>query len=355
MNTKRARMHPVYKDKPPEFRIIQGSFYIKKKEEKPDKENEIDETGEQGTVSEESGYDPKKPLKIAGVANANIIDRMDEIVDPRGGDFVNFMKNPVLLADHMYWSSSVVGAVLEMTPEESGTSFVGVVGDPTKAPLTTTQEEIRNLIAQGFIKTVSIGFIPQKIQAPTFDDQGRMVDPAVILNWELLELSVVAVPANPDATFEMKSYVENKLTLNTNRFDNDKSLTSYGQNVKNEGSGNQENSTEKGFEMTEEQMKELLEGVAGIATGMKAMAEMQQETLNILKATGEAEDEEEEEEEEESAKEGNGEEEEEDKEKEDKEKAFEALADTVKSLKEQVEKMSAVVVRLYEKSGLADK
>jgi HK97 family phage prohead protease len=307
-NTKRARVHPVYKDKPEGFRLCQGSFKLlpngKTKEETEgeieDDEDEEENQGEQGTTSEDAGYDPKRRLVIAGMANANIVDRMDERVDPKGGVFTDFMKNPVLLADHMYWSSSVIGAVESLSPEDAGTGFEAVVGDPTKAPLTETQEEIRSLIAQGFIKTVSIGFIPLKIQAPEFDDEGKLIKEAVILQWSLLELSVVAVPANPDATFEMKQLVENEVSLNANGKSSDNVLTSYGRDVKNNSSsenqltGTQPGTTKKGLDsMDEEQIKELLEGVKGmgegltvLAEGIKASNEMQVEMLELLRTGG---------------------------------------------------------------------
>ena len=122
---------------------------------------------------------------------------------------------------------------------------------------------------------VSIGFIPQKIQAPTFNDEGAMIDPAVILQWELLELSVVAVPANPDATFEMKQYVESKVASNTTNSKEFNGLTKLLNKLKNNSSDKNQpagkpSGKPKGIDsMDEEQVKELLEGIGAMGEGLR--------------------------------------------------------------------------------------
>lgn len=154
--------------------------------------------------NKKSIFEEDQKLYIAGIANENIIDRMDERLDPSGVNVENFMRNQVLLVDHLYISSATVGRVFDLKTEADGVHFEAYIGDPQKAPLTKTQQDVRSLVAQKLLQTVSVGFIPHKIQAPTFDDEGRLVDPAVILAWELLELSIVAVPANPGAVFDLK-------------------------------------------------------------------------------------------------------------------------------------------------------
>jgi hypothetical protein len=197
--------HPVYKEKPEDFHILQGEItqYGYK-------------TKSNGTWKK-AKIDPDAKLYIKGIANARIMDRMDEIVEPAGGQFENFNKNPILLKDHMYWCNSIVGQVISLSPEFDGLHFEAWVGDPQSAPLTEDQKDVRSKIAQGILKTVSIGFIPIEIKAPTFDNQGRMLTPAVILKWEMLELSLVAVPCNAGATFEMRSCAENQISLNKNK------------------------------------------------------------------------------------------------------------------------------------------
>lgn len=149
-------------------------------------------------------------LNIIGIANANIVDRYDERLAPEGVITDDFNKNPVLLVDHAYATRAVVGRVTNITPEHDGVKFEAFVGDTDAVGgiqnLTPTQRETRSLVAQGLVQTVSVGFIPKKIQAPVYNDNGEMEEPAVILQWQLLELSIVAIPANPGSTFEMRQY-----------------------------------------------------------------------------------------------------------------------------------------------------
>lgn len=142
-------------------------------------------------------------LSINGIANANIIDRMAERLDPRGLDVTDYMKNSVLLAHHSYHHP--IGQVDAIEVQDDGVHFSAWIGDPSKSELTPMQKEIRSLVAQGILKTVSVGFIPKKVKAPLFDSQGIMTEPCVIEAWELLELSVVAVPCNQDSVFQMRS------------------------------------------------------------------------------------------------------------------------------------------------------
>jgi len=153
--------------------------------------------------------DLNRRLEVVGVANANIIDRYDERVNPAGLDAMNFNKNRVLLLDHNYSVQKTVGRVNELMPDSDGVKFAGFVGDPEVVGgwqnLVQAQQDVMSLIAQGLIQTVSIGFIAKKIRAPLYDDKGNMEEPAVIELWELLELSIVAVPANPGSVFQEKA------------------------------------------------------------------------------------------------------------------------------------------------------
>jgi phage head maturation protease len=153
-------------------------------------------------VGKRKGYDPEMQLVIHGMANRNMIDRYEEVLNPVGCDSRNFMLNPVLLAHHSYYCP--IGQVTMVQPEDDGVHFEAWIGDPTKAPLTEMQQEMRSLVAQGILKTVSVGFIPRRIKQAVYGKQGEIVDPAMIEEWELLELSVVAVPCNPESVFDMK-------------------------------------------------------------------------------------------------------------------------------------------------------
>jgi hypothetical protein len=157
--------------------------------------------GENGTVK---AFDPESRMEISGMANANIVDRVDERVDPAGLDAENFIKNNILLTDHMYFADFGVGLVERLEPTDAGVEFDAFIGDPKVAPLTERQRNTRSLTAQKILKTVSIGFIPYKIRAPEYDAEGRIVEPAVVMQWEMLELSIVAIPCNAGSTFSQR-------------------------------------------------------------------------------------------------------------------------------------------------------
>lgn len=157
-----------------------------------------------GVNADKKEFSADEEMRIVGVANANIVDRMDERVDPRGLEVSNFIKNPVLILDHDYRAEKIVGRVESVVAEEDGVKFVATLGNPKKAPMTANQMLARSLVAQKLLQTVSIGFIPKKIKSATYDDEGVMVAPAVIEEFELLEISLVSIPANPAATFEQR-------------------------------------------------------------------------------------------------------------------------------------------------------
>jgi hypothetical protein len=163
-------------------------------------------------------YRPDEKLWLYGIANANIVDRMEERLEPRGCDIISYMKNPQLLAHHSYYHP--IGQVVELDIQEDGVKFQAWIGDPSVAELTPMQKEIRSLVAQRILKTVSVGFIPKKVKAPVFGSNGELEEPCVIEDWEMLELSIVAVPCNQASLFEIKdikSFALGGLKLNDNR------------------------------------------------------------------------------------------------------------------------------------------
>ena len=147
-------------------------------------------------------FDVTKPLRIAGIANAAIVDRVNEMLDPRGAMLVNYLKNPVILLNHDY--GQPIGSATLVEVKDDGVHFEAEIGRPDLAPLTDTQSNARSLIGQGTLQTVSVGFIPLEMSSPEYDDAGNLTKPAIYTKWELLEISVVSVPCNADSIFQMK-------------------------------------------------------------------------------------------------------------------------------------------------------
>lgn len=139
-------------------------------------------------------YSVQKGETIGNIASAvittNTLDRQGEIVEPDGISLTNYMSNPVVLYGHSYQG-------MESIPIGRATSLEIVhEGDhkAIKALWEWQADDVTPLISavhksweRGFINTVSIGFLAQEYADNT------------IAKSELLEFSLVPVPANPMA------------------------------------------------------------------------------------------------------------------------------------------------------------
>ncbi len=124
-------------------------------------------------------------------ASTSTIDRDGEVIEAKGWDLKNFKKNPVIMYAHDYRSLPIgkapkvwlAGGKLKNTvqfPPEGTYEFADIV---------------ERLVDTGYLKTESVGFIPQKWE----DGDGEKGPKRTYLKQELLEISIVPVPSNPDA------------------------------------------------------------------------------------------------------------------------------------------------------------
>lgn len=123
-------------------------------------------------------------------------DREGDVVVPEGGNFANFMKSPVLMWAHGGsdgYASVPIGSVtaLEVMPGHGvKAEWKWLEGDPFA-------DRIKNAWKQGVVRASSIGFKPL-----TYQKNGMGND---IQTWELLELSLCAIPMNPEAVRSLKA------------------------------------------------------------------------------------------------------------------------------------------------------
>jgi HK97 family phage prohead protease len=129
--------------------------------------------------------------QIRAVCSNEQVDRVGDIVVQAGIQLQNFRKNPIILFGHdplqpvgKAVSVQVTGGQLEALIE------FAPAGASQKA------DEVCALAKAGVLSTVSIGFDTIK-SAPI--DPGRPRGPQKLLQIELLEISLVAVPALPSA------------------------------------------------------------------------------------------------------------------------------------------------------------
>lgn len=114
-------------------------------------------------------------------------DREGEIVTVDGWEFENYLKNPVFIVAHDY-ESLPIGKTVAIIPNELGFK-IGVVFDD----LDPRAVLIKNKYKNGFMSAVSVGFTRKQ----QIGRRGAEVWKTI--KKELLEVSAVAVPGNPDA------------------------------------------------------------------------------------------------------------------------------------------------------------
>jgi hypothetical protein len=131
--------------------------------------------------------------KFKFVISSENTDRHGDIVKQAGIDTDNFMRNPVFLLDHKYTVASIGGIFTKIYQEGNKTIGEGVFS-PTEAG-----ELSSKLYELGMLRAVSVGFLAKEYGTKVNDRGETITDYTVIEKSELLEVSGVAVPANPDA------------------------------------------------------------------------------------------------------------------------------------------------------------
>lgn len=138
-------------------------------------------------TSEIKSIDEKENTLTAYIST-DTIDRMKEVLDPKGVDVSQYRKNPVVLWAHDY-EKPPIGKALWVKRDGQG------ILSKVKFATTSFAQEIFQLYKEGFLKAFSVGFIPRE----TEDGDGEKQPRRTYKKWELLEYSAVPVPANPDA------------------------------------------------------------------------------------------------------------------------------------------------------------
>ena len=137
----------------------------------------------------------KTERKFKVVASTEDIDRSWEIIKVSGWKWENFMKNPVIIANHIYKIENIVGKATSIYVKNNQLIIEWVFAESN--PL---WKLLSDLYEEWMVKTVSVWFIPNKR-----DEK----NPKIISEAELLELSFVAVPCNPNAlSLDQKQLLE---------------------------------------------------------------------------------------------------------------------------------------------------
>jgi HK97 family phage prohead protease len=126
------------------------------------------------------------------------VDRFGDIVVPSGIDLKDFARNPIALFNHR--SDAPIGVWENMRVE--GNELRGRL---KLAPENTSPriDEIRALVKAKVLRATSIGFVPTESEPITTN--GKRTGGTKFLRSELVETSLVSVPANSDAVALAKS------------------------------------------------------------------------------------------------------------------------------------------------------
>lgn len=128
---------------------------------------------------------------FTGTASTPKLDRQKDTVDPMGARFT--LPLPILLQHDM---TQPVGQIVSATVDKTGIRVEGKITEPDASMpmgLASRLREAWSSIKTGLIRGLSIGFIPLDY---AFNDAGGLE----IKTWDWLELSLVTVPAQPDAS-----------------------------------------------------------------------------------------------------------------------------------------------------------
>lgn len=171
-------------------------------------------------------------LRISGWASTPSTDRAMDVVQSEAwtrGGLNNYTKNPILLFNHDY--DEPIGKADLVEVRDGGLYIEASIYAVSKA---------YTLIKNGVLKTFSVGFLIK--DAEYLEGTGGLL----ITDAELLEVSVVSVPCNQDATFELAKSAEKKA-------DYDKILEKFGKTPDKDAQASND------IEMTEEEIKAMLE------------------------------------------------------------------------------------------------
>lgn len=129
-------------------------------------------------------------LIIHGMASTDDKDRVGDVIDPKAwhDGLKNYSTNPIILFNHDY--NRPIGRAMEINPTGKGLEL--------KAKISKAAGDVVGLIKDGVLGAFSVGFM---VKDADYDSKS---DTFVIKQAELLEVSVVSVPANQAAVFSVQ-------------------------------------------------------------------------------------------------------------------------------------------------------
>jgi len=142
----------------------------------------------------------KMPKSFDGGTRSAVFVMTDETTDSygdtvraKGADLTRFESNPICLLNHR--SDLILGNWSDVQKKPKRIEGRATLAAEGTAPHI---DMAYGLLEQGILRAASIGFMPTKLERK-LDDKGEPTWAYDILEWEMYECSIVAVPSNPAA------------------------------------------------------------------------------------------------------------------------------------------------------------
>ena len=141
------------------------------------------------------------------VGSSAVVDRMGDIIDQAGWNLKDYLNNKVILWGHnVREERPPIAKALKVWVEGKGTKNAKLMFDLKFDLQDSFAAEIYRKIKDGFLNTVSVGFLPHEWEEL---DPDNWFGGLKFTKQDLLELSIVPVPANPEALIQLNSMAKN--------------------------------------------------------------------------------------------------------------------------------------------------
>src|SRR5262245_5803996 len=151
-------------------------------------------------VCEADGVGGSPAATLDFVASTATLDRYHEIIEPAGWRLDSYRRNPVFQNAHNYGDVLFTlgkALVTEVRGFGAGSALCQRIQFATE--VNPVARIAYGLYRGGFLSAVSVGFIPLRWEDGGTSSGGAPAARRRYLEQDLLEVSAVAIPANPDA------------------------------------------------------------------------------------------------------------------------------------------------------------
>jgi HK97 family phage prohead protease len=164
----------------------------------------VPKAGERQYRAAEIEKDESKARTVQFIASDESVDRYGDIIRADGWDLSNYKKNPVMLFGHNSREPPIGTTEVWVNNKKQ------LMAKATFLPegVSAFADEIWRIVDAGALRAMSVGFLPT--EAPNLiwkndDEETGIVTGFEFIAQELLENSVVPVPANPQAIAAARS------------------------------------------------------------------------------------------------------------------------------------------------------